>query len=537
MARKRCKYKCFQLLQSARVASNHAIYMVFCGCPAKEPRKNLCFLKCLGFQNGRKMTKHMEIFCRKGFFWLLEASQWLQTMGLTRVCAPSLSAAAHILRVTKKMIAEKGEEKQSWEIAFGAPWTTETFIQEATNRGHPTSLFEGLAPMVVDAIHSSPTRDPAAIARKRASFLKKWTTRPAQLTKDEEELHSSLPKHRRLILRGKRILVLKEMLAELQYPDLSVADDILNGFDLVGTAGAEGVLPADFQPATLTVQDLEEQANKSNKAIMNSCKSSGSPLVDAELWQKTLEEEDKGWLQSLERVPLDGGRVSRRFAVVQSEKVRPIDNYSESQINSAVTITNKCTVDGVDTKPAKTCEFMKALRSRSKCSTLVGRSFDLKSAYRQLAVSDSDLKWARLAVYCPEEKATKCFQQYSLPFGAKSSVVALLRCARMLQWICLKLDLVTSCYFDDFICLSTPALSRSSELTFETLLDLLGWKFDETGEKSSAMGASISALGVIVDLEKSSEGVVQVQNTEKMLVPKLPSVSTKAYSPATVLHP
>ena len=71
-------------------------------------------------------------------------------------------------------------------------------------------------------------------------------------------------------------------------------------------------------------------------------------------------------------------------------------------------------------------------RSRSKCSTLVGRSFDLKSAYRQLAVSDSSLKWARLAVYCPEEKATKCFQQYSLPFGAKSSVVAFLRCARML---------------------------------------------------------------------------------------------------------
>ena len=33
--------------------------------------------------------------------------------------------------------------------------------------------------------------------------------------------------------------------------------------------------------------------------------------------------------------------------------------------------------------------------------------------------------------------------------------------------------------------LSTPALSRSSELTYETLLDLLGWKFDRTGEKSS----------------------------------------------------
>ena len=94
-------------------------------------------------------------------------------------------AAAH--KVTKKMIAEKGEEKQSWEIAFGAPWTAETFIQEATNRGHPASLFEGLAPMVLDAIHNNSTRDPAAIAQNRASFLKKWTTRAAQLTKEEEE--------------------------------------------------------------------------------------------------------------------------------------------------------------------------------------------------------------------------------------------------------------------------------------------------------------------------------------------------------------
>ena len=90
-------------------------------------------------------------------------------------------AAAH--KVTKKMIAEKGEEKQSWEIAFGAPWTAETFIQEATNRGHPASLFEGLAPMVLDAIHNNSTRDFAAIAQNRASFLKKWTTRAAQLTK------------------------------------------------------------------------------------------------------------------------------------------------------------------------------------------------------------------------------------------------------------------------------------------------------------------------------------------------------------------
>ena len=93
--------------KSSRVASNHAIYSCifflwrffgfwrFQSPPvwqsglkprnsAKEPRKNLWLLKCLGFKNGRKMTKNMERFCWKGFFRLLEASQWLKTMVCTR---------------------------------------------------------------------------------------------------------------------------------------------------------------------------------------------------------------------------------------------------------------------------------------------------------------------------------------------------------------------------------------------------------------------------------------------------------------------
>lgn len=86
-------------------------------------------------------------------------------------------------------------------------------------------------------------------------------------------------------------------------------------------------------------------------------------------------------------------------------------------------------------------------------------------------------------MYDPGEEKTKCFQQYSLHFGAKSSVDACLRCARMLQWICLKVSVVLTCYFDDFVCMSSPILAKSAELNFETLLDILGWKFEKTGEK------------------------------------------------------
>eukprot|EP00438_Fugacium_kawagutii_P013097 Skav213398 [mRNA] locus=scaffold797:560569:568950:- [translate_table: standard] len=318
----------------------------------------------------------------------------------------------------------------------------------------------------------------------------------------------------------------------MNYPDPDIVDLILNGFDLVGSAGGGRVLPVDFQPATLTVEELGEHSRPSNQAILRSTKSSGSHEVDEELWKKTLEEVDKGWLSRLDHLPQDNGRISRRFAVVQSGKVRPIDNYSESQVNNAVNILSKCTVDGVDTIAAMCAHYMKVSLESDRKSSLLGRSFDLKSAYRQLAVSDDFLKWARLAVYCPEDKQTHCFQQYSLPFGSKASVVGFLRCARLLQWLAHKLDLMTTCYFDDFVCVSGPALANNTEVTFCTLLDLLGWRYDKEGDKADQMSQEVSALGVVFKLDDSGNGKVSVENTKKRkedLISQIEAALTKGH--------
>lgn len=335
------------------------------------------------------------------------------------------------------------------------------------------------------------------------------------LNMEERELHEKMPIHRKAILKNKRLLLLREILAAEGYPDLEVVDQLAEGFPLVGLAGESAALPADFQPAVLTVEDLESTSKAGNKAIMHSTKSSGDPLVDAELWFKTCEEEKKGWLKKLSAVPDDGGRVSRRFAVVQGGKVRPIDNYSESQVNDAATITNKCTVDGVDTIAAMCSVFMERLQSSGRPTTVVGRSFDLKSAYRQLAVADQSLRWSRVAVFDPDNKQTCCFQQFTMPFGARASVVAFLRRARMLQWLGHKLRLILSCYFDDFVLLSGDELASNSEASFRLLLDLLGWEFDKDGDKSDSMSDEITALGVSFDLAATSDGVLKVANTEK----------------------
>ena len=251
------------------------------------------------------------------------------------------------------------------------------------------------------------------------------------------------------------------MLKEILHSHNYLPDHIASGFDLVGTAGGSQALPSAFQPASLAEEELLATAESANKAIFFSTRSCGDADVDQQLWDKTWKEKEDGWLAG--PIPFEDtqstGRISRRFPVVQHSKVRPIDNYSESQINDSVTVTNRVTVDGVDTIGAMSSMLMSCLAGHGRSTKLMGRSFDLKSAYRQLAISDSSLKWARIAVYSPSENKAVCFQQYCLPFGARSSVVGFIRCARMLQWLAHQLDLVNSCYFDDYVNISPDVLA------------------------------------------------------------------------------
>jgi hypothetical protein len=55
---------------------------------------------------------------------------------------------------------------------------------------------------------------------KRAAFMKKWLKRSLELRADETELHKQMPPHLRQILKGKRLLLLKEILIELEYQDV-----------------------------------------------------------------------------------------------------------------------------------------------------------------------------------------------------------------------------------------------------------------------------------------------------------------------------
>ena len=339
------------------------------------------------------------------------------------------------------------------------------------------------------------------LIKMRAEFFGHWTQRAKALANDEK-LHQSLPAHRREILKGKRLLLMREMLTELGYRDVTLVDGLISGFCLVGQTPDAAAFPSTFQPALLTEDDLLQECRDANLAILHSTQSTGDEELDRELWSKSQEEVEKGWLAKVDDLQdaMDNGRVSRRFPLRQGGKVRCIDNYSESQINDSITITSKATVDGPDTVAAAAAETIKALQTEGKCTKLKAHALDLKSAYRQLPISDSCLKFARLSIYNPESGKAECFQQHAVPFGARASVVAFIRCARALQWLALQIYLIVTGYFDDYCNMAPEKGSDQAETALTMLFDLLGWAYDRDGPKSGNMSESVSLLGVVLNL-------------------------------------
>ena len=140
------------------------------------------------------------------------------------------------------------------EAFAGIPYTPAEFLAEAVNRGHPHDLFSGVSDSMLKAIKSNASMTASQVIAYRAAFFKKWTKRAAELDQKGKELHSTLPKHHQQILRGKRLLLMEDMLNHFGHRDSGIVKEIIQGFDLVGDTAEVATLPAAFQPAPLSLR-------------------------------------------------------------------------------------------------------------------------------------------------------------------------------------------------------------------------------------------------------------------------------------------
>ena len=350
-----------------------------------------------------------------------------------------------------------------------------------------------------------------------ADVRAKWARRALDIIKDlagaEKELHSHLPNHAQKILKRKRLLFFKRQLELIDYPDAKIADEMAAGHPLFGWLDASNVFPPCLRPPQMHPDCLRAMAPSVLARTIAVTKPGDDPAADEALWSATMKEVSEGFANGPYLRPdlPEGVLASPRFGLMQKNKLRPIDNFSASSVNHCTGLPEKLRVQAVDEAAAMVKHWAK---TKGKGTDLVGKTYDLRKAYRQLAVREDHLDFAWIAV-CDSSGTPNFFRLNSMPFGATASVAAFLRVAEAIKQIGLAcLGLVWTSFFDDFIVICEANQADATDRCVMTLFRLLGWDVAEDLEKNQPFAKTFQALGVVIDLRPLHDGHFCIGNTQ-----------------------
>ena len=162
----------------------------------------------------------------------------------------------------------------------------------------------------------------------------------------------------------------------------------------------------------------------------------------------------------------------RRFGLMQRNKLRAIDDFSESGDNASFAYLEKIQLKALDetvwiaccfVKHCLHCEFFDFVLDN--CDRLAGevnpwwrgldlkkpilqaKAVDLKSAYKQFAISPDNRRLSVLALKRPGTNEACGFISRTLPFGSTASVLHFNRPARLLHRIGPELDFAWTNYY------------------------------------------------------------------------------------------
>ncbi len=242
---------------------------------------------------------------------------------------------AYAKSLTKLPLQEGGKDEKGnfnfFRCAWGLQWNEAEFVEQAMRLGHPKSFLKALPKELETVVQTLVHNSLHEIAGNRTSWIKRWTKRAEELSKREAELHKSMDEHTQAVVRGKRILLLEEMLNDAGYYDLDVVGILKTGVPMVGPVKEAGHFAKTFKPALISVECLGEKSEQINAAVLQSCKGSGDDACDRHVYDETLKERDRGWLQgplSVDELPA-GASIGVAFCAVfefqKSSHLQPLE--------------------------------------------------------------------------------------------------------------------------------------------------------------------------------------------------------------------
>ena len=144
----------------------------------------------------------------------------------------------------------------------------------------------------------------------------------------------------------------------------------------------------------------------------------------------------------------------------------------------------------------------------------MGKTFDMKKAYRQIAIKGEHLDLAWIAVWNPETGRPSLFRMKTVAFGATASVGAFLRVSQAIKAIgIVSCGLIWSSFYDDYVCICKKGSELQTERMVRLLFKTLGWILSEEPDKDKPFDTVFQALGVEFDLRPVPQGHFLVGNT------------------------
>ena len=419
----------------------------------------------------------------------------------------------------------------------GVPWSVEEFTRLALVAEHPSGeivLPDALKRAVVDRF----TRGIKETIARREAYATMWERRAAELEDEEARVHRRMHPDVRRAMEGKRLLLFEEMLVEAGFPKAPLlVKRMTEGFRVIGDVEATDVYEPTAAQQKLARSELERHATTAQELLLATMGPAGDVEIDEALAKTTQEELQSGWLRGpFTKEDLDRKFTSwvpvKRFGIRQGQKVRAIDDYSLLGQNAAMSVAEKVDLTGVDFVATCARAFVAAAAGGDKIGLelsdgevygghvhadfagrrleLVGKTFDLKSAYRQLARHPDDAPFTVVAIWNAVEKRVEFFEQTVLAFGASSSFANFCHVARAIWTIMMHgLGVATGQYVDDYPVVEVAALARHLQEALVRMFGILGWDTKQSGDFAAEFGA----LGLVFDLSGTGDGEFCVKNS------------------------
>ena len=405
------------------------------------------------------------------------------------------------------------------------PISPKEFLAKLAGTNHPGQLSISAWGWYPQAIGELSKKKQDEYLRDQARMLTSILSRAKELSPLESKRKLYSDDVIKTVNVKKRLCLLEELLRAVDHPDMKIVDDLDKGFRLTGWLEPSGLFGKLVTPPQISRDTLEALSLCLNTAAINRCERNSSDDMSKALLDITLDELKRNWIvREVDLGDLEKGTIlSPRFIIQQGEKSRAIDNFTYSNINSTVGTSEKIILQGVD----EIASLIKQIFV-SGIDDIVGRTYDMEAAYRQLPIHPDDRNKAVVCVYDPAKKGVRGFEMATMPFGAIASVHAFLRTAAAVNNIgCSFLGIPMTSYFDDFTVVTKAELSKGTGLAVQTLFEVLGLHLSTSDKKNLDFSKVFSALGVAFDLHKQVDNSFSIRNTEqrvKELVERIDAV-------------